>query len=111
MINQFKYLYYLRNDHCEVIEVKRLDLDKNSPPGKVYKWLYHDRASEKIIEFGFKSMKSSEQYEFREFINATLSFNDHSGELILFDKKSALVRLPVEEISIETKNKIESYFF
>jgi RimJ/RimL family protein N-acetyltransferase len=110
MINPIKYLYFLRNDECEVIEVKRLDQEKNAPPEKVYKWLFHDRRSGKIVEFDFKSMKSSEGHELREFINASLRFNKFSGELILFDKKSELVSLSVEEISLETQKTIGSYF-
>jgi|GEM_PF-598566 len=110
MINLIKYLYFLRNDECEVIEVKRLDQEKNAPPEKIYKWLFHDRRSGKIVEFDFKSMKSSDGQELREFINASLSFNKFSGELILFDKRSELESLPVEEISLETQRNIASYF-
>lgn len=110
MINHIKYLYFLRNDECEVIEVKRLDQEENALPENMYKWLFHDRRSGKIVEFDFKSMKSSEGNEQREFINASLRFNKCSGELILFDKKSELANLPIEEISCETKKAIADYF-
>ena len=110
MTNQIKYLYFLRNDDCEIIEVKRLDQERDAPPEKVYKWLFHDRESKQIIEFDFKSMKSSEDHEVREFINATLSFNKESGQLSLFGKKSVLANLPIGEISLETQNSIEDYF-
>ncbi len=109
-MNQIKYLYFFRNEEYEVIEVKRLDQEKSAPLERVYKWLFHDRRSGKIIEFDFKSMKSTEGHELREFINASLCFNKITGEMTLFDKKSELVNLPVEEISLETKKNIESYF-
>lgn len=51
MINHIKYLYFLRNDEREVIEVKRLDQEKDALPENVYKWLFHDRRSGKIVEF------------------------------------------------------------
>jgi RimJ/RimL family protein N-acetyltransferase len=110
MTNQIKYLYFLRNDECEIIEVKRLDQERDAPPEKVYKWLYHDRGTKKIIEFDFKSMKTSEDYEVREFINANLSFNKESGQLSLFGKKTDLAKIPIEEISLETQKSIEDYF-
>lgn len=110
MTNELKYLYFLRNDDCEIIEVKRLDQKSDAPPENVYKWLFHDRESKKIIEFDFKSMKTNEDYELREFINATLSFTKESGQLSLFGKKTDLDNLPTEEISLETKKSIEDYF-
>jgi RimJ/RimL family protein N-acetyltransferase len=109
MLNHIKYLYFFRNDQCEVIEVKRLDQEKDAPPERVYKWLFHDLSSKKIIEFDFKSIKYSEGLEFREFINATFKFNKDSGELNLFANKFELVNLPVEEMSFETQKAIENY--
>lgn len=105
-----KYLYLFSNSSYDLIEVKQFDQGEESSPEKLYKWLLYYRGSDKIVEFDFQDMSSDGKYEYRQFVNADLSFNKTKASLSLFKEQINLELLSIEKLVECTQVSISNYY-
>lgn len=104
-----KYLYYFSSTQVDVIEVKRLD-QLDAPISEIYKWLIIKKESDTVSEFNFKSMSKSEDKEYRNFIEGSLTFDKKEALLSLFSKEEYYLKvLGPEEVPLNTAHFIEDY--
>ena len=77
------FLYYFKSPSSSMMEVRINGLEKGTPPGQVYHWLFFDHASEQIETMVFKSMGSEDGKEHRCFEQGELWFDASQARLIL----------------------------
>lgn len=76
---RFRVLYYLTNELASIVEIKRLDIDSNSPVYKLYYWLFWNKGNNAPEQLRFVSMTSLADSEKRVFEQGVLSFNEQEG--------------------------------
>ncbi|MBC96314.1 MAG: hypothetical protein CME63_01055 [Halobacteriovoraceae bacterium] len=84
-----KTLYHFSNHEFDLIEIKRLDLNDDAPIEDRLHWLLYSKKSKKkdidhpqrLIKLNFQSMSKDDQYQFRQFNNASLKFSPSSAHL------------------------------
>lgn len=76
---RFRILYYLDNESASIVEIKRLDIDPDSPVYKLYYWLFWNKDNNAPEQLRFVSMTSLADSEKRVFEQGVLSFNEHDG--------------------------------
>lgn len=91
-MNSTEVLFYLTSPHFDLIEIKRLDVPKESKISDVYKWLVVDKKRESIWALDFKSMSKVDTHEKREFLEGSLNFDFDSGTLKILGEEITLDR-------------------
>ncbi|GAB3978517.1 hypothetical protein GCM10028806_41810 [Spirosoma terrae] len=80
---RFRVLYYLDNESASIVEIKRLDIDPDSPVYKLYYWLFWNKDNNNPEQLRFVSMTSLADSEKRVFEHGALSFNEQEGLLTM----------------------------
>lgn len=78
---QIELLYYFSNEELDIVEVKILDLAADRPPAEVYHWLCYERSTQQFEKLEFKAMNRDKDWNYREFLQAKLSFNTQEAHL------------------------------
>lgn len=94
-----------------MMEVRINGLEKGTPLGQVYHWLFFDHASEKIETMVFKSMGSEDGKEHRCFEQGELWFDASQARLIL-DGGAAQHSFEVadgDQISAEVVTRVQQH--
>lgn len=103
------YLFFFSSETMDVFEIKRLDLGPNSSLSQIYKWLVYSKESKTIWELDFKSMEEVNSYQFRNFIEGSLKFNEHEAELQLLGKEFKLMNVSKVEVAASFNAMVSDY--
>lgn len=72
---KLKFLYFFSAASQDLLEVRIQGLPEGTSPGRVYHWLYNDRAAQKLQKLTFQSMSSDKGEDLRMFAEAELRFD------------------------------------
>ena len=73
--NNLLSLYLFENDDFFIAEIKKNEPKKTLKPDEKFFWLLYRKDSETTERLQFKSMNSSDDFEYRVFYQAELKFN------------------------------------
>lgn len=78
---KIEILYYFSNEELDIVEVKILGLAADTPPAEVYHWLCYERSTQQFEKLNFKAMSRDKDWNYRDFLQAKLSFNTQEAHL------------------------------
>ena len=78
---QIEFLYYFSNEKLDIVEAKILGLAADTPPADAYHWLCYERSTQQFEKLKFKAMNRNKDWNYREFLQAKLSFNTQEAHL------------------------------
>lgn len=101
---ELKFLYYFSNELLQVVEVKVLNLGENAPLNQVFHWLSISQETQQFQRLLFRSMKSGEEKEYRQFEQGELYFDKAHAHLQLTNSGDKKVHLTVNSTNSITQN-------
>lgn len=113
MPEPYQTLHLFENNKTLIVEVRRLDLPKQSEPSLVNHWLFYDRASASLVKLWLNSTDSSSAIEERYFEQGYLKFNKAEGTYIekYNSAQHKLNNNTDRVLSMEIKELIAGYFY
>lgn len=100
----YNILFHFENEHIEIIEIKRSDIISDDK-SKIYFWLLYNKTNNALTPLTFVSMKSDNDFEFREFQSGTLKFNENS---VLFEYENTSYHLQNTDKKISLSEHLKS---
>ncbi len=111
-MKKFEILFFFDCPKLSVLEVKKNSSEPEADPTKNFFWLIFDKADQSLQKLDFISMMKLPEYEKREFIQGSLTFDQHGA---VFTYKSSLIKVELDtlqphEATANLMDEISGYF-
>ncbi|GAA3928963.1 hypothetical protein [Hymenobacter algoricola] len=107
----YRPLFYFESEAAILLEIKCLDLPGEQAPGRLYHWLWFDKATQALQAQEFVSMQAGEPEQAREFGQGSLRFTAHRATYAPHDGSPAhhLTAAQPTELPMALRQAIREY--